>query len=159
MPANINASRIRLIDPPVLADFYNGYIRNRGGRKLSARDGRHDGDLGAVGDRRLKVFQKPNVFTIQVDINEAPQTAFFVTDAGANTRIFRVQIVEYLLYSPGFNLNGFRAGREFSKGSGNDDLKRHDTHLQILPRTLKVSVRSPVEAPGPEPLAFSGHFQ
>src|SRR6266852_5267287 len=69
--------------------FLRRYIRNRGkadnsvpGTELSARDSRDDRDFSAIRDRCREVFQEPNVFTIQVNIDEAAQAACFVADAG-----------------------------------------------------------------------------
>src|SRR4051812_2146883 len=58
---------------------------------IAAGDGRHDRDLVAVLDRRIEVLEKPDVFVVGEDVDEAPHLAAVVADAFLDARVLRLE--------------------------------------------------------------------
>ena len=80
----------------------------------SPGDSRNNGEFSPVRNRCGEVFQKPYIFAVDINIDEAAERAGFVANAGAKAGIFRVEVVEYLLDGGGFDFNRLRAGCELS---------------------------------------------
>ena len=117
--------------PAVAADLV--VVQFEVGRGRTSRDRRHDADRVFLTDRRLFLAEIPDVFVVDVDVDEAPELAVGVEQVVLELGVDRDEVLEHFADVRAAHLNGGLLVRERTKGGGDEhcgchaDCPRHET--------------------------------
>src|SRR5579871_3421322 len=80
-------------------------LSREGAAPFSPGNRRHDRYFRPISSGSGQILQKPDIFSIHVDIDESPERAGLVADAGADSRILRLEFIEDLLNCSRFHFD------------------------------------------------------
>lgn len=98
----------------------------------AAGNGWNDAHLIACAESRGFVFQKANIFTVYIKIEEPAELAILITKPGTNTRESGFHGINQLRHTVRFQAHTGLISSVFLQGSGNQNLNSHVGWAQLV---------------------------
>src|SRR5579875_105748 len=115
-------------------------------RSASAGDCRDDRDVVAILDLRVELLQKPDVFAVQVDVDEPAELALVIEQPLAHPRMALLEILDHGAHRYAAGRDLIDAGCEPAERSGHSN---PDCHIVGLASLIDLKVYAENRMPAP----------